>query len=98
MIGWGAVAFVVLGWLVISFTKPSPGRTLLEWLSASAMYLALVSLFTHLALRAHAEGSTFALYAFGFLCALFGGGLLVSLYHGATALRTPAKTSVSATN
>ena len=98
LVGYGAVAVLVIGWLVVSFSEPSPRRALLEWASASAMYVALLSLFVTLALRAHADGSTFVLVAFLFLCVLFGGGLLVSLYNTATALRAPGKGAHGATN
>ena len=33
---------LVIGWLVISFTPPSRNRTVIEWLSATAMYAAIV--------------------------------------------------------
>jgi hypothetical protein len=98
LVGYGAVAALVVGWLVVSFSPPSPRRTLLEWLSASALYLALLMLFTNLSLRAREDGSTFVLVAFLFLCALFGGGLLVSLYNALTSLRAPGKAESSATN
>ena len=45
MIGWGAAAVLVVGWLVVSFSEPGRRRAVIEWLSASAMYLALTMLF-----------------------------------------------------
>ena len=45
IVGWCAVAVLVVGWLVVSFSGPGPRRAVIEWLSASAMYLALSMLF-----------------------------------------------------
>src|SRR5213593_932852 len=73
------VVLVVLAWLVVSCTPASNRGAVAEWLVACGLYLALVRLFTNLSLIAHAAGSTVALMAFGFLLALFGSGLVVSL-------------------
>jgi hypothetical protein len=81
MIGWGAIGLVVIGWLVVSFSPPSQRRSVIEWLSASALYVALCTLFTNLILRAWASGNHFALVAFSFLALMFGMGLLVALYN-----------------
>jgi hypothetical protein len=62
------------------------------------MFVALLSLFVHLVLRAIADDSTVALVAFGFLCFLFGGGLLVSIYRTFAAIRGEGGSSASATN
>ena len=97
-IGFGAVAALVCGWLFVSFSKPGPLRTLIEWTSACAMYLALLMLFTNLALRAHAGDNLFALLAFGFLCLLFGTGLLVCSYQTVTSLRGADGPADSATH
>ena len=51
------------------------------------MYVALLSLFAHLLLRAHDAGSTAGRVAFGFLAALFAAGLIVSLVKTIGALR-----------
>ena len=72
MIGIGVVAVLVIGWLVVSFSEPSPRRVSIEWISASAIFVGLLTLFVYLALRAHEAGSTFALVAFLFLCVFFG--------------------------
>ena len=99
VIGWGAVAVLVVGWLVVSFTAPGPRRAVIEWLSASAMYLALSMLFWNLILRAWESGNHFALVAFGFLGLMFGVGLCVSLYHTLRALRGgPEGSEASATH
>jgi hypothetical protein len=64
---------LVIGWLVVSFTPPSRNRTIIEWLSVTAMYAAILAIFVSLALRAHASGHVFAAWAIGLLCVLFGG-------------------------
>lgn len=92
----GAVVFV--GWLIISFSAPSRGRTILEWTSATAMYVGLETLFVNLALRAQAADNLFALIAFGFLCVLFGGGLLVASWHLLSSLGGEKGAEASATN
>ncbi len=91
-------AILVTGWLVVSFTRPSRKRTAIEWLSVTAMYLAILAIFVSLALRAHAGGNTITTWAIGLLCALFGGGLLVSAWKTVTALGTHKKIESSATN
>ena len=87
--GYVGAALVVIAWLFVSFTAPSPKRAVVEWIGACGLYLALVSLFTNLSLRAQASGSTAALVAFGFLLALFGSGLVVSLVRTLLAVRGP---------
>lgn len=81
LIGWTALGVVVLGWLVVSFSGPGHRRSVIEWLSASALYLALTMLFYSLVSRAWASGNHFALVAFGFLALMFTSGLCVSLYN-----------------
>jgi hypothetical protein len=93
LVGWSAVGVVVLAWLVVSFTAPSRARSIIEWVGACALYLALVSLFTNLALRAQASGSTVGLVGFGFLLALFSSGLVVSLVQTLLALRSSSRLS-----
>ena len=89
---------LVIGWLVVSFTPPSRNRTIVEWLSATAMYAAILAIFVSLMLRAHASGHVFAAWAIGLLCVLFGGGLLVSAWKTVAALGGGKKTQRSATN
>ena len=90
IVGWTGAALVVVAWLFVSFTPPSPRRAVVEWVGACGLYLALVALFTNLSLRAQASGSTAALVAFGFLLALFGSGLVVSLVQTLLAVRGPS--------
>jgi hypothetical protein len=93
------VLLVIIAWLVVSFSAQSNRRAVIEWLGACGLYLALVSLFTNLSLLARESGSTVALVGFGFLLALFGSGLIVSLVQTALAIRSPGgSTSVSATH
>lgn len=78
-IGFSAVGVVVLGWLVVSFLPRGRARSVLEWLSTIALYVALASLFANLVARAHAAGNWLALVAFGLLLVVFLGGLVVSI-------------------
>jgi hypothetical protein len=89
---------LVIGWLVISFTPSSRNRTIIEWLSATAMYAAILAIFVSLALRAHASGYVFAAWAIGLLCVLFGGGLLVSAWKTVAAFGGDKKIQGSTTN
>jgi hypothetical protein len=79
VVGFGAFAIVVLLWLVISFTQPGRARSLLEWLGATHLYIALGALFLKLVLDARADGSTLGQVAFGFLLVVFVLGFCVSL-------------------
>jgi hypothetical protein len=81
MVGWTAVGFVVLGWLFVSFAAESRRRAVIEWLSASALYLALIMLFSNLIRRSWESGNHFALVAFGFLALMFTMGLCVALFN-----------------
>jgi len=98
LVGYAGVGVLVVAWLVVSFTAPSPRRVIAEWCGACGLYLALVSLFAHLSMRAQEAGTTPAMVAFGFLVALFGSGLVVSLVQTLLALRSPARLHTSATN
>jgi len=98
LIGGCAVTVLVVGWLVVSFSEPGPRRTVIEWLSTSAMYTALLMIFLNLSRRAVESDNTFALVAFGFLTVLFGGGLLVSLYRTFAAAGGEGGSGTSATN
>jgi hypothetical protein len=89
---------LVIGWLVVSFTPPSRNRTVIEWLSATAMYAAILTIFISLALRAHASGHVFAVWAIALLCVLFGGGLLVSAWKTVAAFGGEKNAQRSATN
>jgi protein-S-isoprenylcysteine O-methyltransferase Ste14 len=96
--GCAALAVVVVGWLVVSFSRPGPRRERVEWLAACGLYVALLMLFVHLVQKALASGSTLALLAFGFLALLFALGLLVCLAYTLGAFRAPRRANPSATN
>ena len=91
-------SILVVGWLTVSFAPPSRNRTVIEWLSATAMYTAILTIFVSLALRAHAAGYVFAVWAIGLICVIFGGGLLVSVWKTVTTLGGEKKAQSSATN
>ncbi len=98
MVGYGALGLLVLGWLSVSFMAPGARRAIVEWGSATAMFAALLSLFVNLLARALESGNGVAVAAFGFLCALFGCGLIVSLCQTAMSVAGGGKEQVSATN
>jgi hypothetical protein len=98
IVGFGALGILVVCWLVISFTEPSPRRAVLEWLAAASLYTALLMLFVNLLLRSLERDSTLGLVAFGFLAALFAAGLVMTLYTTLRSLRGPGKQQSSATN
>jgi len=79
-------SLLVIGWLIVSFARPSRSRLVVEWLSATAMYVAILTIFVRITLNAHADGKVFATWAIGLLCVLFGGGLLVSAWKALAAL------------
>ena len=91
-------SIVIVGWLVVSFSEPSRTRAFIEWFSATAMFAGLFTFFIFLTQKAHAADNTFAVFAFGFLCVLFGGGLTVSTWHTVSALGREKKTESSTTN
>jgi len=96
--GFAGLAVVVIGWLVVSFTAPSPRRTRIEWIAACGLYVALLSLFVHLLGKALAKDSTGGTLGFGFLVLLFGVGLIVCTVHAVSAFRGRRRQSESATN
>jgi len=98
LVGAIAVGLLVLGWLVVSFSAPGRRRTVIEWISATVMYIALLALFINLVKNALEADNTVALVAFGFLCFLFGGGLLVSIYRTIAAARGAEDSAQSAIN
>jgi hypothetical protein len=87
IIGWSAMGVVVLGWLIVSFSAASRRRSVLEWVSASALYVALAMLFSNLLSKAWESGSNLGIIAFGFLLLMFTSGLCVSLFKTLRAAR-----------
>ncbi len=98
MVGYAAGGFLILSWLAISFMAPSSRRSVVEWFSATSMYLLLVSLFVHMVGGALESGNNVALGGFGFLCVLFGSGLVVSTFHAFSAMSGKSQVQESATN
>jgi hypothetical protein len=98
IIAMAAGSVVVIGWLIVSFTPPSQSRTIIEWLSTTAMYAVILTIFVSLVLRLHASGHVFGAWALGALCVLFGGGLLVSAWKAVVAIGGEKKVEDSATN
>ena len=98
LVGIVAAGFVLLGWLIVSFSAPGRRRTVLEWFSAVAIYVALLTIFVRLVRSAIEAESTIGLIAFGFLCVLFGGGLLIALYRTLAAIRGAEESGPSATH
>ena len=88
----------MLLWLLVSFSEPGPRRDVLEWLGATAMYVALLMLFLNLCQAARESDNTLALLAFGFLVLVFGIGLVVSLVNTVRSGRVQGKSQSSATN
>lgn len=87
VIGFVGLAVLVTGWLVVSFTLPGLRRERIEWISTCGMYLALLSLFAHLCLRAIERDSHAATAAFGFLWIFFSIGLVICLTQTVASLR-----------
>lgn len=96
--GFGALGVVVISWFVVSFSAPGPRREKVEWIGACGLYGALLMLFVNLLRKALEADSTVGLVAFGFLVAVFGGGLLLSLALTLNAFRAPHRANPSATN
>lgn len=75
-VGWGAVGVLVAAWLLVSFSSGAL-RDRLARLATVAMYTALLCLFTS---GFQGAESGLGRSGFGFLMALFGAGLLTSLW------------------
>lgn len=76
LIGSGVV--LVIGWLAVSFLAPGRLRSVLEWVSTMAMYVAIGSIMARLFHRFWIADNEALIGVFGFLVVVFGGGLLVS--------------------
>ena len=94
----GAVAAVAVIWLAVSFTRPGRGRTLLEWLGATGLYVALLALFSHLFQSAREAESLAGQIGFGLLAFIFGSGLVLTLFQLLQSMRGPQAGPTSATN
>jgi hypothetical protein len=74
----GAGIVLAAGWLLVSFMAPGRGRSVVEWISAVAMYVAIGSIMARLLHRFWIADNEALIGVFGFLCLVFGSGLLVS--------------------
>ena len=87
MIAIGAAAVVAIGWLAVSFLGPTAQRRRIEWVAATALYVALLAVFMKLVRNSIASDNEAGMVAFGFLAAMFAAGLLLSLWKTVGALR-----------
>lgn len=96
------LVLLVTTWLVVSFTSPSPRRTVFEWLAAVGLYVTLLSVFLHgldLAMDFESVAARRAAMAgLGFLICMFSLGFVLSVVQVFASLRGPAKAVSSATN
>jgi hypothetical protein len=87
MIAVGAVAVVAIGWLAVSFLAPTPQRRKIEWIAATALYVALLAFFINLVRRSLASDNEAGVIAFGFLTGMFAIGLVIASVKTIAALR-----------
>ena len=80
LVGFTSLARLVIGWLTVSLLAPGKARSRVAWVAATCMYLALLCLFTNLFQVALLEESLLGMIAFGFLGAIFLGGVVVSTF------------------
>ena len=78
IVGFTSLALLVIGWLTVSFLTPGKARSRVAWVAATFMYLTLLCLFTNLFQEAFHAESLLGMIAFGFLGAIFAGGVVVS--------------------
>ena len=99
IVGFSAVALVVVGWLAVSFMAPrGRGQDLVARFATLAFYVALSCLFTNLSQGAWAKGQMALLIPFGFLWLVFLAGVVVSLWKWVGALRGGGAGGVHATH
>ena len=98
IVGWSAVAALVVGWLAVSFLGQGRPRSVLARWASFFMYLALACLFTGLTQNAWAADRIALLIPFGFLWLIFLAGLVVSAVKGVGELRGGGAGDASATH
>lgn len=98
IVGYAAAGILVAGWLFASFGPQGPRRSVITWVGASALYVALLSLFVNLLMGARESDSTVGMIAFGFLVAFFSAGLLVSVWRTIGQLRGVDRSGPGATH
>jgi len=87
--GWtmkGAGAVLVLAWLLVSLLAPGRLRSVLGWIGAIAMYVAIGSIFARWFHSFWIQGNEALVGVFGFLLLVFGAGFVVSVVSGLRAL------------
>ena len=97
IVALSALAVLVVSWLVVSFLAPSPRRRMLEWLAATAMYVALLAFFGRQLQSAIVGEAWIRTFAFGFLVAVFSIGFAISCVRtlGAAASRGGSESSAT---
>jgi hypothetical protein len=77
-VGIASLVLLAIAWLAVSFLAPGRARSRVAWVAATCMYLVLLCLFLNLFQNSAREESLVGMIAFGFLAAVFVGGLVVS--------------------
>ena len=80
IVGIASLSLLAIAWLAVSFLAPGKTRSRLSWVAATCIYLALLCLFVNLFQSALREESMLGMIAFGFLGAIFIGGVVVSTF------------------
>ena len=80
IVGFGAVAVLIVCWLVTAFTAPGRTRDRVAWVGATTMYVAFGCLFLSLFLRARANDSWVGTLGFGFLLLFFTAGFVLAVH------------------
>ena len=97
-VGFTAAGALVLGWLVVSFLPAGRPQRLAARLSAAAMYLALVCLFTQLTQENWEKGRAILFVPFGFLLGVFVSGFFLTLVKWVRELGSAGESAASATH
>jgi hypothetical protein len=98
VVGYTAVAVVVVAWLLTSLLRGEPARLRTAWVGATGLFVALASLFAHLFARAREGESLAGTIAFGFLLVIFVSGCAVSAVKTVGAFRSRAAGDAHATH
>jgi hypothetical protein len=97
-IGWGAVGLVFALWLAIAFAAPGKTRELMESVAATALFVALLALFSNLVHDALRDERRIRMIAFGALWSVFTCSTLLSLVLTVQQARGAESRQASATN
>ncbi len=82
----GGAVVLVVAWLGVSFLPQGRTRSAVEWIATVAMYVVIGSVMARLFRRFWFADNSALIGVFGFLCLVFGAGLLTSLAMLARAL------------